>query len=371
MKYDNLAKLLFLNEASFQVWMKKFQISQEMAQEYMKDFEQNKASIYQKDITRYNSFKNIADVITTVIRGKEVFKLKSDVLLWLTKLMFENPNIKGKIIEEDYYPILVRYQKNKNILPPINSFENINDLIKTIKSTKQNQFADVTPEQEDKFYSLNGWDVFMPHTTQASCKLGQGTTWCTARTDKKTEGQNYYLNYVIDKNYVLFYVIKQGNTDNNNPWQKLSVGYNKIQKQFEWGTDGHVTVNADNEGLEYEMFSELVGGDWNADLILSEMEKKAESFDRHPATEELSLIGQNLDKFIDRFGDFDGVDADEVAKLINNSTVPIAIEVAEHIMENVHNAYANNESIIIKEIVFSNKQFKNSLRGIDITGCRF
>ena len=365
---NKLSRILFF-EASPQVWMKKFQIPQEKAEEYLKEFERNKASIYQKDITRYKSFKDIANVITTVARGREVYNLKSNVLLWLTKIMFDNPNIKA---QEDYFPALIQYQKNKNILPPIESFNNINDLVKAFKSTKEKQFSDVKPEQEDKFYSINGWDVFMPHTTKASCKLGQGTTWCTARTDKKTEGENYFVKYTVDGGFILFYVIRQ--QPENDSYDELSIGYNTKTQEFEWGEDGHVTVNSENVGLEYDMFSSLVGGDSNADLILSAMKQKAQELKNkpHPATQEFYEIGQDINKFIDHFQDFDGFALGDVVRIVKNTK--ISLQVAEYILENIYNlSYASKdgEKIPIEGFVFSNKNYKNSLREVSIKGCTF
>lgn len=348
---NQLTKLLFF-EASSQTWMKKFGIDQEKAEEFSKDFEKNKASIWQKDITKYKSFKDIANVITTVSFARYTYNLKSNVLLWLTKIMFENPNIKTK---EDYFPALVQYQKNKNILPPIESFKDINELIKTLQSTKQSQFSDVTPEQEDKFYSIDGWNVYMPHTTQASCKLGQGTTWCTARTDRKTEGENYYLQYVTDAGYVLFYVIRQN--PSNDPWDKLSIGYNVQDEEFEWGTDGHVTVNADNIGLTYEKLEELMGEE-TASKLYNVLKTKAANITEHPAHQEYNFIAQDLEKFKKHFGDFSDVELTSIKKFVSKQRSFLSSDVAFYIIQNLGNAQNYYEAEVeIEKIQFSNKVF--------------
>jgi hypothetical protein len=44
------------------------------------------------------------------------------------------------------------------------------------------------------FYEDSDWVVYIPETYAASCKLGQGTSWCTA----STESSNYYDDYTED-----------------------------------------------------------------------------------------------------------------------------------------------------------------------------
>lgn len=40
-------------------------------------------------------------------------------------------------------------------------------------------------------YEDSDWEIWIPKTYAASCKLGQGTTWCTA----STESDHYYKSY--------------------------------------------------------------------------------------------------------------------------------------------------------------------------------
>ena len=44
------------------------------------------------------------------------------------------------------------------------------------------------------FYEDSDWVVYIPETYAASCKLGQGTSWCTA----STESSDYYDDYTED-----------------------------------------------------------------------------------------------------------------------------------------------------------------------------
>ena len=58
------------------------------------------------------------------------------------------------------------------------------------KTQKAVHNTDVEKEAELVFSSSN-WEVWVPKTYEASCKLGRGTTWCTA----STESDYYYNNY--------------------------------------------------------------------------------------------------------------------------------------------------------------------------------
>ena len=46
----------------------------------------------------------------------------------------------------------------------------------------------------DKVFDGNDWVIYVPKTYEASCKLGRGTTWCTATT----QSDNYYNMYNSD-----------------------------------------------------------------------------------------------------------------------------------------------------------------------------
>lgn len=64
---------------------------------------------------------------------------------------------------------------------------------------KQRKESDIEKEA-DKFYEDSKWVVYVPKTYSASCKLWQGTKWCTATT----ETSDYYDRYSGDgKLYII------------------------------------------------------------------------------------------------------------------------------------------------------------------------
>ena len=98
---------------------------------------------------------------------------------------------------------------------------------------KDRKSADLDKDAE-KVYEDNGWEVWIPKTYAASCKLGQGTTWCTASTEN-----DYYYNY-YKGNYGGNYYI---NIKKSNPEEKY-------QFHFETGQ----FMDKDDYGIDIEEF---------------------------------------------------------------------------------------------------------------------
>ena len=106
--------------------------------------------------------------------------------------------------------LLIRYDSNKKNLKDkdimkfksmqevedyLNNEDNYNQLTDRQK-LRQTQTAvrksDITKDA-DLLYEDGEWEVWTPKTYEASCKLGQGTSWCTASTSS-----DYYYNYYTD-----------------------------------------------------------------------------------------------------------------------------------------------------------------------------
>ena len=151
------------------------------------------------------------------------------------------------------------------------------------------------------------WVVAMPHTRESSCQLGKGTTWCTAAT----QSQNLFLSYVARKrnNIVLYYVIKKGADPRQDPTSKLSVGFAGGEPVFR-GDYGGVTVDAANNGIDYEKYKEILGD--QALPALRAMEAHADSIaGKHPAKKEIEKIAKDhdaFDKAIANMGEYEKLD---------------------------------------------------------------
>ena len=108
--------------------------------------------------------------------------------------------------------------------------------IEELPDSKSSERRKLKQEETTYLGTFGDWLVAMPHTRESSCRLGKGTTWCTAAT--KT--QNLFLSYVArDKqNIILYYLIKKGGDSRRDPTAKISVGFINGEPYLE-GTDGH------------------------------------------------------------------------------------------------------------------------------------
>jgi hypothetical protein len=97
--------------------------------------------------------------------------------------------------------------------------------------------------QVEKVYEDDKFVVVYPHSKEASCVWGKGTTWCTART----QSTNYFPYYAGAGNK-LYYLITKGLDPKENPKAKMSLGFNPSGK-FTGDQDGGLSVDANNGGI--------------------------------------------------------------------------------------------------------------------------
>lgn len=126
--------------------------------------------------------------------------------------------------------ILTRFEENKKQLKEkdIMRFKSIDDLEEYLND--DGSYKDLSHRQEvrqrqqgrknadltkdaDLVFEDSQWEVWVPKTYEASCKLGQGTSWCTASTES-----DYYYNYYKD-NYGGNYYININKQDPEEKYQ--------------------------------------------------------------------------------------------------------------------------------------------------------
>ena len=308
----NLQKLLeyyLLVEAPFDAWLRKNpNQNTEQARKYFDDLTTRyNASLHPltKDLTNL-SFEQLETLHKAVEKAKEK-NLKTLQTQWLTKQIKEK-NLNSKAIEEDYIPVLQAVAKYKDLMQPevlnqINSIEELN--VELNKVAPQGTISVASDAELGKIAEKDGWAVYMPHTTEASCELGKtagrrDTTWCTTRTEN-----NLFLTYAAraDADIILFYVIKKGINAEKEPFAKMSVGFINGEPRFNQG-DGNISVNAANENLTEEKFKQVVGKDI-ADYFLSSMQQKAKEIQgKHPAKQEFEKLIQNPKAFLAKLESF-------------------------------------------------------------------
>lgn len=95
----------------------------------------------------------------------------------------------------------------------LNDTSNYNELsrrqqLRKIQTAVRN--TDIRVDAE-KVFEDYAWEVWVPHTYEASCKLGQGARWCTATTDS-----DYYYKYYTHRGPLFILIDKY---DRNNKYQ--------------------------------------------------------------------------------------------------------------------------------------------------------
>ena len=308
-----------LTEAPVDVWLKKNRPSLEEEQEIR---------VYFSELTgKYNALLDatVKDLVPltfdqlkllhqTVLASKEA-NLRSETTQWLTKIMKSSwkrgEDLSFSQIVEDYIPPLKTYQKNSDkfesgFLRNISSIEDLNQHLNE-KIDPDQSTADVSTAELGKITEKDGWALYMPHSTAASCELGKtggrrDTTWCTTRPD----ASNLFTSYTgrFSSNVILFYLIKKGVKASSNPWAKLSIGFVEGEPTFS-GESGGVTVNAKNAGITLSKFKSLLGDDL-AKYFLGEMKKKSDQLQgQHPSKDEMKKIANNVELFSKKFESFD------------------------------------------------------------------
>lgn len=122
----------------------------------------------------------------------------------LTRFHAEKNNLKNTDINQfKSVELLDDYLNNEDSYKDLSARQQLRKVQKSVRGVDLGTDAELIFE-DDK------WEVWIPKTYEASCKLGQGSTWCTAST-----GSNYYYKSYSDKG-PLFINIKK---DDNDKWQ--------------------------------------------------------------------------------------------------------------------------------------------------------
>ncbi len=307
-----IIKNILLTEAPIDVWKNKNQnLSSEQlsqAESYFAELTGKYNAVLHptaKDLTNLNF-----EQLETLYKAIEIAKnknLKAPYVQWLTKQLKQQKLNLQQVIE-DYIPPLLSLQKNKEKFDPnfLEKLESVEQLNQTLNQKVSSDDLAVSEEQFGKLAEENGWILYMPHNTEASCEIGKtggrrDTTWCTTRPD----ASNLFLQYSgsPDKNIILFYVIKKGVNAEADPFAKMSVGFIDGKPKFNRG-DGGVSVNASNNNLSQQKFAKVLGKDL-ASKFLQIMQQKATSLKgEHPAKDEFRKLVQSPKAFQARIDSF-------------------------------------------------------------------
>lgn len=148
------------------------------------------------------------------------------------------------------YNLLSEYDSKKNdrnfnIEKDVGKFKSIVDLAGAVENATQAELShrqevrnrqqarkNVDVEKDaDLVYEDEDWRVYVPKTYEASCKLGQGTYWCTASTERREE-----FDFYVSKGPLYI------NINKHNPEDKY---------QFHFETEQFMDKNDDEVSIDY------------------------------------------------------------------------------------------------------------------------
>jgi hypothetical protein len=268
------------------------------------------------------------------------------------------------------------------------------DILNELVSQKK-QNVDISKTTEDQVQGdflgkVGPWNLWMPTTRENSCRIGAGTTWCTARTS----GSNLFLSYVArpNENIVLFYVIKD---EAETKEDRLSIGFTNGKPNLGGGFGG-LSVDANNSGLTKAKLQKIFGDDF--ERILSILNKKSKSISgQHPAkakmieaAQDVELLknltkGLSVDEKIDFYqtavssGSRAGVDISDVLNFLVNSDDDrvklVVLNGGNKIPENILLKLATNSNANVRKHVAMNPKtpegFLAKLASDEDEGVRF
>ena len=173
-----------------------------------------------EDVKKY--YPNIEDsTFNTLIALDPTYKEGKDKLgnygKWILGLY-----VKNKLKDEDFYKVtelLDVFDKNKRNFQnkDINQFKSLPELYDAISNMEEVELTDrqklrqtqnkIRQSMKDAEVVLDTpkFTVYVPKTYEASCKLGQGTSWCTA-----TNTSDHYYNY-YSKQGPLYIIVSKTN----------------------------------------------------------------------------------------------------------------------------------------------------------------
>lgn len=153
-----------------------------------------------------------------------------------------------------------KYLKNKDIMK-YKTMDEVEDMLNDEDSYKEQSHrqevrdrqkarknADLGNEAK-KVYEDSDWEVWVPLTYAASCKLGQGASWCTASTES-----DYYYNHYKNAYGGEYYI----NINKHNPEEKYQFHFES--NQFMDVDDDEIDLDSfleKNKGLK-EFYSEIM-----------------------------------------------------------------------------------------------------------------
>ena len=345
--------LSFLFETPFKFWkQKQTNLSQDQltkAKEYFDALTgQLKDYISGIDLTKL-SLKTIELLYLSIPEAKNFGIRLENGGKWLVNQIVKDPSLPIENVIKD----INKFNQLNKDKKDINGVSNIQELNSIVNSLGSEICITATEAELGKIIEKDGWEVFLPHTTEASIVLGKrhcgkrDNLWCTTLED----AQNLFLDYALNKKAVLFYIIKKGEcADKGNPEHKMSVGFIDGEPQF--GAD-YTTVDAKNVKLTFKRYQQILGIDLSSEFLRVMMQKVNAMGNQSPASKEMEMLVATPEKFKQKFEGYkDDETGNEARKQIayfalqNNKTSPeVIMYLATYKLPKIRKLVASNTKI--------------------------
>ena len=295
--------------------------------------------------------KEVIDKITSALR---VHKMGND-LNWIVNFFLNTPEGQtSKEPIEDIAAHINAFKKSKvrmekmGIESDIDSYSTVSELASAYKKSRgmlsradlssvlQTDIVGGSLSPEGDRYDLNKqgefypWVVYLPKSRDASCTIGENTSWCTAI--QLGEGNNLFYNYVIKDSIFLFYLQYQGTAQEaedlglNEADTVLCLGYapehGSLYFPEEGEGDGRITVDKNNKGVSKERYYNIINKTTSdsslAEKILESIEETVKKYEgKHPAKQHLINIVNDRQKLE---SELDGKSLDVILDFVSSTT---------------------------------------------------
>jgi len=200
------------------------------------------------------------------IASEKPHKLQKPDLIWIGRFFMSDEGKNSQEPIEDIVKHIKEFKRSKNKIQrvggetDIEKYKTPTEL--TIASTySEGRFHEDDPRLEQearKILEVDGWQVWLPLSREASCTLGSNTAWCTALSGR---GNNLFYNYVLREGVILYYVVYNGQKEINPQHKKVALGVVRGRIYFpekEGEGNGHITVDTYNKGVTKNRFEKII-----------------------------------------------------------------------------------------------------------------
>ena len=233
------------------------------------------------------------------IASEKPHKLQKPELMWIGKYFKTPEGMQTKEPIADIVGAIKSLKQNKSALirrgsdTDLSNYESPGQINIAVSLSQGFVALDQLSEQVDVLYEDENWTLYMPHSREASCTIGRGTTWCTAIPGA---GNNLFYNYVISGRAILYYLVKKKKEENEGPATthfSLGTMNGKIPFPEEGKGHGTIVVDGSNKGLSRQRFLAQVGNQLGEQLITAIEKHSQSNNNKHPAKKKIIEMLKN------------------------------------------------------------------------------